>query len=410
MTAPALTAALLCALMLAVAADPFLRPANFRVISGRFYGKATNYGGPFDGMNPQSASFGLSIGGCGLGNLNNPATYPYRRAAAWDPAAQAVRGLPSFGCGSCWKITSTSSWKSVVVMNTDVCPGCQARNGNPNHIDIHYSTWTLLQTPSKDGGGVFPMIAERVSCNPGSPMEIKIKDFQGRFSWLRLFPFKVAGKGTVKAVQVYCPNSITFGGKKETNWQKLVTPLRNTYGAVWEASKIPLYASGSACSIIAQSEDGAAISSSWIKLDAFIGKGLGGGNGVPVSLGNNFWAGRRRSLVQAVNASASSVLDDVPEELAEDMRWSWGLLRELQHVNFTEAELNAVADSLAADGDAEAQDWDGDGQVFDFEGSEEEKAAILAEWQAAMSGFDAPAQQGNGTEAGGARRLLRAEQ
>lgn len=272
--------------------DPFMKPQNYHVISKQFRGLATNYGGPYDGMDPSQPSFGLLNGGCGYGNLNNENQYPWRHAFAFDPSADAIAGLHSFGCGSCWKLTNTANYRAVIAMVTDICPGCNKKFKSKNHMDIHYDTWIHLHGQYAVGG-ILDVIAERVPCSPNDDLELKIKDFQGTYSWLRLYPWKVAGRGVVKQVQIVCPNSITFMGSKEKDWVDMWDDLKNTYGAVWEIAKIPLYAPGSTCFFHIVSEDGTVYRTAPMRMDQFKGTNLGAGNGLGVGVGGNFGAGRK---------------------------------------------------------------------------------------------------------------------
>lgn len=297
-----------------VAADSFLNAADWTTISGEYLGKSTNYGGAYDGVAAGQASFGLSVGGCGFGDINDATRYPFRHAIAFDPVAKAVAGLPSFGCGSCWRITNTVNDKSVIAMVTDVCPGCNAKFGNDNHVDMHFDTWVLIADPtqvSSNGGGILDIKAERVSCQPEEDAQITIMDHQGTFSWFRMVPEKIAGYGTVKGVAVTCPDSITFGGKKETNPAKISKAMKNEYGCVYEIPEVPLYKERSSCYIEIESEIGEKLMAGPIELGKYVGRSVNKG----VSAGSNFppaalTAGRRK-LVEGGPGNSSQVdLDD----------------------------------------------------------------------------------------------------
>lgn len=270
-----------------VLADPFTSPKDHTSISGPAYGKCTNYGGPFDGVAPGVGSFGLTVGGCGYGDINSAAVYPYRHAIAFDPSAPAIAGLPSFGCGSCWRVTNLApGGGSVVAMVTDICPGCASKFGSPNHIDMHYDTWTLIagSAESAGGGGIFDMVTERVSCQAPESAAVKIMDARGSFGWLRLSVANAAGYGTITGVSINCPSTINFGGTPQSDPTKYLAVLKNTWGNIFEVSEIPLYAPGSSCLLVITSEGGATLTSAPLNLDLYKGEGVDKW----VDLGTNF--------------------------------------------------------------------------------------------------------------------------
>lgn len=86
-----------------------------------------------DGFADFAPAFGLIEGGCGYGNIFNPATYPHGSAFAFNfGGSAAMTGLSSHACGTCWRICYGGT--CVGAMVTDVCPGCNRWN---NHIDLN---------------------------------------------------------------------------------------------------------------------------------------------------------------------------------------------------------------------------------------------------------------------------------
>lgn len=259
-------------------------------------GLMTNYGGPYDGVGAGQGSFGILNGGCGFGDLNSDSTYPYKHAIAFDPASPIIAGLPSFGCGSCWKITNNANSKSIIATVTDVCPGCAAKFGNPNHIDMFYGAWMKIAASSQvssNGGGILDISIERAPCEPGDDAAVQIMDHQGTFSWLRVVPRQLAYFGTVTAVSVHCPDTITFGGNPEKDEKKKGMLLENTFGCVYELEKVPLYRKGSTCTITIMDEAGASITSSPIPLEKYVGHSVNEFVGLGANFGASGVTGRK---------------------------------------------------------------------------------------------------------------------
>lgn len=85
----------LALLLLAPLAAAYQNPQYFTPISGRYSGKSSNYGGPYDGMDPNQPSFGLLNGGCGYGVLNDWNAYPQRCGITHSPVSTLPQPLNS---------------------------------------------------------------------------------------------------------------------------------------------------------------------------------------------------------------------------------------------------------------------------------------------------------------------------
>lgn len=178
-------------------------------------GRTTFYGGAPDGMSPYNPSYGTSEGSCGYGLLDR---------GSWSVGAVAVGdrayGGPTFGCGSCWKLTCkdggcTSPGASVVITITDSCPECKSKNGAD--FDIQALSFAKIANPS---AGSVAIDYEQVSCSGGSPLA-NVLDNRGAGGWAR---FGVEGMGGIGEVA-----SISVNGVSATH----------TWGAIFEVHSMP---------------------------------------------------------------------------------------------------------------------------------------------------------------------------
>ncbi|KAL3135114.1 expansin-like protein [Trebouxia sp. C0010 RCD-2024] len=224
---------LVIALVLAAASQT----AANRALSDWMPGLATNYGGPSEGMNPNSPSYGLKEGSCGYGDLSNRGVYPYYRAVG-IPSGKGISKLPTGGCGTCLEFKCvndrTPAFKgrcsgsaSVTVTVTDTCPQCAtSTDGDGDHFDLNALSFNEMA----------PMLIGRidvdyrvVSCTPPTGLKVKVDGSDGVGLWLRLLITTVANKGTVSDVKCQ--------GAGSSSWQSMT----NTYGAAWEVDNSPAY-------------------------------------------------------------------------------------------------------------------------------------------------------------------------
>lgn len=252
----------------------------------RFNGLASNYGGPADG-GWGDAIYGLCNGGCGYGNIHDARLYPRRAAIAFDPTSPAIAGIPSFGCGTCWKITNpTGRWPAIVAMVTDICPECNAKHNTRNGVDVDFLTWTgLVENKALVGQiGLVPVILEQVNCRPDGSMKLFIMDFTGPWQWIRLIPKEVAGIGVVTSISLFCP----YVMKPSARW----IALDNVWGTVFEAKRnvVPFYKSGTTCRFTVTSMDRQVLQSPWVHLDTFR-------NGGTIDMKQNFKGSYKESTM-----------------------------------------------------------------------------------------------------------------
>ncbi|KAK9852113.1 hypothetical protein WJX84_000033 [Apatococcus fuscideae] len=192
--------------------------------------EATNYGGPADGNDPYSPSFGTSIGSCGYGKLSKTA-WPYWSVAALSTSNVYYKAGPVAGCGQCFEIQCMNSGgqyagrcagntgkESIIVMISDECPECEA-----DHIDIQAVTFGKI---APIGNGRIDIQYRRVECTPPSNMMISVDGNSGAGGWIRLSIKSAADRAAIKSVQLKGPSS---------SW----VDLNNIWGAEWETGSQP---------------------------------------------------------------------------------------------------------------------------------------------------------------------------
>ncbi|KAL3148841.1 expansin-like protein [Trebouxia sp. C0010 RCD-2024] len=193
-------------------------------------GIATNYGGPSEGKDPYSPSFGTSEGSCGYGELDK-SKYPYWSVAALSPSNPFYVAGPTGGCGQCFEVqcvnsggqyagrcNSDPSQRSVTVMISDVCPECES-----NHIDIQALTYNKMAPML---GGRIDMRYRRVECTPPSNLIVNIEKNSGTGGFLKMSVTTAGGSGGISTVQVKGGNA---------GWKG----LQNKYGGMWELDTQP---------------------------------------------------------------------------------------------------------------------------------------------------------------------------
>lgn len=181
-------------------------------------GRTTFYGGAPDGMSPYNPSYGTSVGSCGYGLLDK-GEWPYWSVGALAVANSAFGG-PTFGCGSCWRITcqgrGCTSTPSTVITITDSCPECKYKNNA--EFDIQALVFAKIASPSV---GSIDIDYEQVSCNPGGNMIANVLDNRGAGAWARFGVSNVAGVGQVASISVN-------GVRAEHTW-----------GSIFEINRMP---------------------------------------------------------------------------------------------------------------------------------------------------------------------------
>lgn len=247
------------------------------VSTTKYNSVASNYGGPADG-GVGAAVFGLTVGGCGYGDISSANVYPRRAAFAFDPLSPIAKDYPSLACGTCWKVTNPSNdYAAFVAMVTDTCPGCNSVRKNDYAIDVDWITWKSVVPASMASTlGTFDAILEQVNCQPEGNLRLTITDFTGGWNWIRLLPTNVAGIGSVKSITMTCP-SVQMSSST-------VSVLDNTWGTVYESktTKVPLYRPGTPCTFTVVSAADQTLVSAPLVMDQYVGKG-----GV-VDMGANF--------------------------------------------------------------------------------------------------------------------------
>lgn len=202
-------------------------------------GVATNYGGPNDGDDPNSPTFGLLNGACGFGNLGNAAAYPFFSAVG-IPTNSDIMSFPTMGCGTCIEFQCVNdrtpgfagrcgaAGATVTALVTDVCPECSAASGGQgDHFDLNALSFGQL---APDLAGRIDVNYRLVACTPPSDIKVLVDGNGGSGLWLRLVITTVANLGTISAVNLKGPGA-------GDSW----TAMTNTYGAAWEVSNQPSY-------------------------------------------------------------------------------------------------------------------------------------------------------------------------
>ncbi|KAK9835375.1 hypothetical protein WJX81_005549 [Elliptochloris bilobata] len=194
-------------------------------------GIATNYGGPADGKDPYSPSWGTVTGACGYGLLDK-GNWPYWSVAALSTSNSFSKAGPVQGCGQCFQIKCVDrapfqgrcngDQVSVIVQITDACPECEA-----DHIDIQALTYNKI---SPMASGRISIQYRRVECVPPQKIIVSVDNNNGAGGWLRLFVESAGGAASVRGVQVRSSGS--QGGYVD---------LINKWGSAWEIPNAPSY-------------------------------------------------------------------------------------------------------------------------------------------------------------------------
>jgi len=180
-------------------------------------------------MDPDSPSYGTSVGSCGYGMLSK-GDWPYWNVAALPTSNVFFNSLPVEGCGSCFEIrcldrhpyagrcNSDPNQRSILVQITDQCPECGA-----DHIDMQARVFEKIAPPS---GGRISLQYRRVECKPPGKVVLRLDNFNVG-SWMRFSLMNVAGLGIIR--------NVWLAGSDRADWQ----PIENKWGAAWEAGQTP---------------------------------------------------------------------------------------------------------------------------------------------------------------------------
>ncbi|CAG9462753.1 unnamed protein product [Pedinophyceae sp. YPF-701] len=188
----------------------------------------TFYGGAPDGMDPDSPSYGTSIGSCGYQRLSRD-QWPYWRVGALATSNYFFNNLAVKGCGACFEVVCQDRWpfegrcnsdvsrRSVKIVVTDSCPECGS-----DHLDLQARTFEQI-APMR--GGRISLSYRQVACEPDISVKLLVSAFrQGSGGWLRVALFGHGGRGTVAEIGVRGSDS------------EALQQMQNKWGANWEAA------------------------------------------------------------------------------------------------------------------------------------------------------------------------------
>ncbi|BDA41084.1 probable Expansin-B17 at N-terminal half [Coccomyxa sp. Obi] len=169
-------------------------------------------------------SYRVGTGGsCGFGPIGDP--YPDSAVLSIRSTSAVVAKLPESGCGACIQLTCTdqgacsANSTPVVVTVVDSCSSCSTA--------IPAATFNRL-APTYLGNIAVQM--QQVDCTPPGNIVIRVLEYRPTSGgYIKITPLDTAGVATVSSINT----------KASSADASMYQPLKNTYGAVWEASGLP---------------------------------------------------------------------------------------------------------------------------------------------------------------------------